>query len=227
MEAVMNDEDLVQSLLAHADDVALPPDHERRIREGLGALLGAAGSVAVPDPTIPRTAARVALRKWATTALVAALAGGGGFVAGRATAPQAPPIAAPASAPVTVSPALPAALPVVPPGDVPSTTAPTNTAPTKTAPATPAASDTFDREQSLLERARSALVRHDADTADKTLDEHARLFPRSRLAEERDYLRLQVLRERGADTELRERAKAFNLKYPESMFRGRVEKLAE
>jgi hypothetical protein len=226
MEALMNDEELVKSLLAHDDDVALPSDHERRIREGLGAFLSAAGPVAVSDPPVPRTVTRLALRKWVTTTLVAALAAGGGFVAGRATAPQAPPIAAPSSAPVTVTLPLPSATPLPPSSDV-SSAPPSTTAPPAHRPSAPAASDAFDREQSLLERARSALVRHDADTAEKTLDEHARLFPRSHLAEERDYLRLQVLHERGDDTELRERAKSFILKYPESMFRSRVEKLAE
>jgi hypothetical protein len=241
-----DEQDLVQRLLAHDEDVAVPADHERRIRAGLGALLDAPPLApaepppaqpppAVPAPAQPGTSvAGSALRKWATTALVAALAAGGGFAAGRATAPPGatpppassaptqgtapapPPIAAAAESIATAAPAPASASPSAPPGPA---------AP----PAPPAATgtDAFDREQSLLERARSALVRHDASAAEAALDEHDRQFPRSRHAEERDYLRIQMLRERGDDARMRERAKAFLAKYPESMLRARVEPLAQ
>ena len=87
--------------------------------------------------------------------------------------------------------------------------------------------DAFDREQSLLERARTALVRHDAAAAEQALDEADKQFPRPRHAEERDYLRIQTLRERGDSARARERAQAFLAKYPTSLLRARVEALAQ
>jgi hypothetical protein len=223
-----DDQDLASSLLAHDEDVAVPADHERRIREGLAALLGGGAPPAPSNPTTPGNgAAQSALRKWATTAVVAAAAAGGGFVAGRVTSPPAAPpqpvVVAPPPAPAASSPSAPSVEPVAPTAPSASTSA---TTPPTAVPAAPGA-DGFDREQSLLERARSALVRHDADAAQKALDEHDRQFPRSRHAEERDYLRIQVLRERGDGARVRERAKAFLAKYPDSMLRARVEPLAE
>lgn len=232
----MKDEhDLAQSLLAHDEDVAVPADHERRIREGLGAWLAAAPP-APPAPSAPgaRTAGKVAesaLRKWMTTGLVAVVAAGGGFVAGRATAPRgdAPPASSAAAPVVPSSTPTTSASPSASVEPIASAPPASSSAPSSAAgsPATaPTAGDAFDREQSLLERARSALVRHDADAAEKALNEHDRQFPRSRHAEERDYLRIQVLRDRGDTARMRERAKAFLATYPDSMLRARVEPLA-
>lgn len=80
----------------------------------------------------------------------------------------------------------------------------------------------------MLERARSALVRHDAAAAEQALDECERQFHAApRHAEERDYLRIQALRERGDNARTRERARAFLTKYPTSLYRGRIEPLVE
>lgn len=231
MEGTMKDDgDLVNSLLAHDEDVQLPADHEKRIREGLGALLAAGAVPSVRVDPAPRTvdAAQSALRKWLTTGVVAVAAAGGGFAVGRTTAPKE-------TAPIGHAP--PSALASIEPGSTaPSTASPvaSTVAPAPSASVTashvvvaPTGQDAFNREQSLLERARAALVRHDASAAQSALDECDRLFPRSRHAEERDYLRIQLLRERGDNDELRTHAKAFLVKYPESMFRGRVEPLAQ
>lgn len=232
-----DDQDLVESLLAHDDDVAVPADHERRIREGLGALLGAAPVARAKAPAAdpPRAApsasdlGQSALRKWITTSVVAVVAAGGGFAIGRSTAPQAPAppsVSEPAPPATTATVQPPTSSVVEPPAAVPSTSISVSVRPPPSPATTATASDAFDREQSLLERARSALVRHDADAAEKALDEHDRQFPRSRHTEERDYLRIQVLRERGDTARVRERAKAFLAKYPDSMLRARVEPLA-
>jgi hypothetical protein len=234
-----DEDDLVQSLLAHDEDRAVPAEHERRIREGLGALLGAVpvAPAPAPSPTAPSPPAPgaplagAALRKWLTTGLVAVAAAGGGFAVGRATAPvAAPALLAPTSTTASAPPFASTAEPVAtaPIASVPASAS--VTAPPAAPPPPPTAApsaDAFDREQSLLERTRSALVRHDADAAEKALDEHDRQFPRSRHAEERDYLHIQVLRERGDAARVRERAKAFLVKYPESMLRARVEPLAQ
>ncbi|MBX3214138.1 MAG: hypothetical protein KF850_19040 [Labilithrix sp.] len=243
-----DDQDLVESLLVHDDDVAVPADHDRRIREGLGALLGAVPSAPdapdAPPPAAPRASelAGGVARRWLTTGIVAIAAAGGGFAIGRSTAPGAASIAPPVTSASASAAAPPASASAV---ALPISAAPEAAAPTASASApllTPApsasiagsvlpapgpAGDAFDREQSLLERARSALVRHDADAAAAALSEHERQFPRTRHAEERDYLRIQVLRERGDAEGARERAEAFLAKYPDSMLRARVEPLAE
>jgi hypothetical protein len=228
-----DDTDLVQKLLQHDEDVPVPPEHEKQIRAGLAHLLG--GPPAPPSPPAgggggggaPPPAASP-LGMWlATTAIVAGAAAGGGFLAGRATAPvvvTAPPSPLPAvSAPPVPSPTPCAQETAAPPK--PSTSAapkPSSAGATGTS-----AQDAFDREQSLLERARSALVRHDATSAEQALDECEKQFPKSRHAEERDYLRIQVTREKGDVEKTRTLAKAFLTKYPQSLLKSRVEQLAQ
>lgn len=248
-----SEDDLVQSLLAHDTDVDVPAEHEQRIRAGLGVLLGAAPVAPAespsprspPSPPSPPAAgvgsvAGAASGKLVGLALALAIGAGAGFAVGRATAPApALPVAVSTTTavpttpttPATPAPAVSSAATTEPTAaasvTAPSTPSASSAAPTTTAPAlAPTSTDAFDREQSLLERARSALVRHDGSAAEKALDEHDRQFPRSRLAEERDYLRIQVLRERGDDARVRERAKAFLAKYPGSLLRARVEPLA-
>ena len=228
-------EDPLDALLAHDVDEALPPDHERRIREGLASLLASpvvkpeAPPPAPPPAPAASVAAPAALGKVAIALLVASGVGVG-FVAGRATAPtpSAPIVSTvPASPPSAPPSSFPAPMPsgsvaVIAPAPTPSVSA---RPPSPSSTAT--SQDAFDREQSLLERARNALVRHDAAAAAQALDEADRQFPRSRQGEERDYLRIQLLREQGDNAAARERARAFLTKYPSSLLRGRVEKLLE
>jgi hypothetical protein len=233
MERAMKDDtDLVQKLLAHDEDVPVPPDHEQRIRAGLAHLLG--GPPAPPSgggsgggggapPASP-------LGKWlATTAIVAGAAAGGGFLAGRATAPVAiAPTPASSSAPVVNAPPTPSPTPCAQdttPPPKPSVAPPVKP-PSATSGGT-SAQDAFDREQSLLERARTALVRHDVAAAEQALDECEKQFPKSRHAEERDYLRIQVTREKGDVDKTRALAKTFLAKYPQSLLKARVEQLAQ
>lgn len=232
-------DDPVLDLLAHEEDEAIPADHERRIRAGLGALLApppssppgggeGTGGGAAPGSSVAASAAKGALGKWIALGVVALGAGGIGVAIGRATAPVPPPVIvhAPAPPPVTQPPPVaPAAGPSSVVVDDNQGKTPTTT---KEAPSqkTAASSDAFDREQSLLERARSALVRHDAAAAEQALDECDRQFPRSRHAEERDYLRIQTLREKGDTERARQKARAFLERYPDSLLRSRVEAIA-
>lgn len=229
-----DDQDLVQKLLSHDEDVPVPPEHEQRIRAGLAHLLGGPptppsdggappqGGGGTPPGTSP-------LGKWIATAIVAGAAAGGGFLAGRATAPVnvAPP---PSSTPVaTTTPTVASSVPPTP-SPIPcahDTTPPPKPTATSTGQAGQSAQDAFDKEQSLLERARSALVRHDAAAAEQALDECEKQFPKSRHAEERDYLRIQVTREKGDTEKTRSLAKAFLTKYPQSILKTRVEQLAQ
>lgn len=236
----MKDEDLL-SLLDHDEDVPVPAEHEAKIRAGLAGLLGP-GAGGPGDGGGPSDGAASGAgsgtgtftgvgAKWAV--VIAMAAGGAGFVAGRATAPEAQQ-AAPMAAPSTTTSTTVAVEPSTPVLATASATSIASAAPS--ASATHASAGTaagatgapgFDREQSLLERARSALVRHDAAAAEAALDECERAFPQSRHAEERDYLRIQLLRERGDTARARERARAFLEKYPDSLLRGRVEPLTK
>jgi hypothetical protein len=227
--------DELARLFEHETDDAVPAEHAKKIRAGLGALLAATP----PPPTTPdappsptAAAAQTAAGVKLTTALVVGLGmAAGGFAIGRSTAPTTPPASVIASAtPIatTSTTSIPAVTVPVPasvdvtPSAEPSIVKPS--APPK--PTASSAQSAFDREQSLLERARSALVRHDAGAAQEALDACEREFPKSRLGEERDYLRIQLHRERGETALARERARAFLTKYPDSLLRARVEPLA-
>ena len=226
-----DDTDLVQKLLQHDEDVPVPPDHEARIRAGLGHLLGGpptppSGDGSPPPPASPPPAASP-LGKWlATTAIVAGAAAGGGFLAGRSTAPVTivpAPTSSPVPAPSPTPSPTPCAQDTAPPPKPSASTPPKPSSSTSNT----SAQDAFDKEQSLLERARSALVRHDVAAAEQALDECEKQFPRSRHAEERDYLRIQVTREKGDVEKTRALAKSFLTKYPQSLLKTRVEQLAQ
>lgn len=232
-----DDTDLVQKLLAHDEDVPVPPDDERQIRAGLAHLLGGppsppgggsgggGGGAGSPPP------AASPLGKWlATTAIVAGAAAGGGFLAGRATTPVAinAPASSPSSPPFAAPPPAPSPTPCAQDTSaLPKPATSTSAKPTSSATTGTNAQDAFDKEQSLLERARSALVRHDAVAAEQALEECEKQFPKSRHAEERDYLRIQVTREKGDIDKTRALAKTFLTKYPQSLLRSRVEQLAQ
>ena len=106
------------------------------------------------------------------------------------------------------------------PPSVKGASAPIASSPTESAPS-------FDREQSLLERARNALSRRDAVAAQDALDAATREFPRSRHAEERAYLQILTYRERGDVAGARDAAQRFITAYPDSLLRARVEPLAK
>lgn len=224
--------DDLEALLGQETDDPVPAAHERRIREGLGALLAGAPAPVAKAPSSPASTTAAGAAPATITLTRAALVGlglaAGGFAVGRATAPTPPP--AP-SVSATVAPA-PSA-PPMPSSTVPSSpsasasAAPSVSAtPSAVATAPPSPTSAFDREQSLLERARAALVRHDAAAAAEALDACEKQFPASRHAEDRDYLRIQVLRERGDTAAVRTRAQAFLATYPNSLLRARVEPLA-
>lgn len=242
-----DDPDLAQMILEHDADEPVPHDHERRIREGLAALLTMPGAVPSP-PEVPEVPAHPpggsgaqglagsAAARWIAMGLVTAAAAGIGFAVGRSTAPASTPVDSlgpTSAAPSSIAPVAPSAAPsaVTPPSAAASPAVslapavpPAVSAPRVTTSADPGG-DAFDREQSLLERARSALVRHDPAAAEIALSESERSFPRSRHAEERDYLRIQIFRERGDTAKTREAAKAFLVRYPDSLLRARVEPL--
>jgi hypothetical protein len=78
-------------------------------------------------------------------------------------------------------------------------------------------------ERSLIEQARSALVRGEARLAMDALSKHAVLFPNGRLAEERESLLVQALVNAGDFSSAYARAKHFSTTFPNSLLAPVVE----
>jgi hypothetical protein len=75
----------------------------------------------------------------------------------------------------------------------------------------------------LLDEARVALSRGDSSAALGFLDRHARAFPRPKLGEEREALRVEALVKARRYDEARAVAQAFRASYPDSMLMGAVQ----
>ena len=89
-------------------------------------------------------------------------------------------------------------------------------APASATAATAAKDPSLARERTLLDMARTALSRGDASGALGSLDTHAREFPSSQLAEEREVLAIQALASAGRASEARKRAAAFRTRFVNS-----------
>lgn len=167
------------------------------------------------------------------------------FVAGRAApsahvaAPPAPPRPSPTNAPSDLLPATPpppdppADPPAVPADALPHARPAPAPSPARAASATASAgpgtaSDTdLGHERALVTQARTALARGDAAASLDALDRHAATFPRGRLAEERDALRVTALARLGRRDEARAAAATFATRYPKSPLLGVVKASAE
>ena len=77
----------------------------------------------------------------------------------------------------------------------------------------------------LIEQARSALARGEAETALAPLLEHRQAFPEGRLTEERDALEIQALVALGRVDEATSRAAAFRENHPTSLLRPAIDAL--
>lgn len=82
----------------------------------------------------------------------------------------------------------------------------------------PPAVDTTARERVLIERARTALGRDRPEQGLAALDEHTRRFPRGRLREERDALRVAGLAQLGRHDDAIKAAGRFTRRFPNSLF---------
>ncbi len=78
-------------------------------------------------------------------------------------------------------------------------------------------------ERELLSIARTAVARGQGDAALAALDRHARQFPRGRLAEERESLRIQALIAAGRKDEAKSKAKDFGKQFPGSLQKKAIE----
>ena len=123
----------------------------------------------------------------------------------REQAPPGPePTHAPEVAPVEVAP------PVV-------AVAAATVAPSASAAAAPGRDLGLAAERALLEVARTALARGDADVALATLNRHRARFPTGRLLEERESLAIQALAMSGRKAQAQARADRFRERSPDSM----------
>ena len=80
----------------------------------------------------------------------------------------------------------------------------------------------FEAELALLQPAHEAYEKGDFSGMLRILQEHARAFPRGRLAEEREALRVESLRRLGRQDEAHVVARAFVVRFPQSVFLSHV-----
>ena len=94
-------------------------------------------------------------------------------------------------------------------------------------PARPAAKgDPFSAELELLQRAHAAYTGRDFSNVLALIAEHARRFPKGRLAEQREALRVRSLAGAGRADEARRAAAAFAVQFPRSVLLPRLEETA-
>jgi hypothetical protein len=80
-------------------------------------------------------------------------------------------------------------------------------------------------ERALIDMARTAVARGDGDGALAPLERHAREFPKGRLAEEREWLRIQALLATGRGDDAKERASSFRKIFPHSLMLPALDEL--
>jgi outer membrane biosynthesis protein TonB len=93
-------------------------------------------------------------------------------------------------------------------------------------PAAPIDARRLAAEVAVLDRARAALRRGDADAATAALDEHARDFADGALGAEAEVVRIEALVHAGQADAARERARAFLARFPQSPLAKRLRSLA-
>lgn len=208
--------------------------------EGLRDLLGAARRDVGSDQQLARLADRLgpllappaaaaavgmsALAKLGAASVALIVAGGGAWML---SAPQ------PGPPPAPVSPAAPRSAeqpPAAATGAAPAATAAAVVAPdpapaassrsTDAPPSKPAPSVAFS-EAEVLEQARRAL-KGDPARALTRANEHRSRFPRGVLAQEREVIAIQALRQMGRSAEAERRAEAFEKAFPGSPFQRKL-----
>jgi hypothetical protein len=118
--------------------------------------------------------------------------------------------------------ALPSLDPPVPTEHAPVVVRVVSTVVARTAPIPPRVSieerdDDLAAERALLDVARTGVARGQPAAAFDALERHARRFPRGRLTEERDSLRVQCLVQLGRADDARREAAQFHRQHPNSL----------
>jgi hypothetical protein len=206
--------DLAKQVLRDAQQNAPEPTAAQADRM-LGRLKTSVATSAAAGGATAAVAKGAGVMKLAGVALLAGALGlGGGVWLGRTQwAPPPQIIEREKVVEVRVPVPVPAEAPAPPPMPVP---APPQVAPPKSKAAEPKAGvdELLARERELIDTARSALLRSNADGALTALQQHAAQFPAGRLVEERESLWVQVLVARGELDPARARARDFHAKFP-------------
>lgn len=187
-------------------------------------------------PTAPVAAGLTAkaLAPWVLSAFVGGVATG--FLARGAVDSPTPSTPVPSGSTTLVLPAPSESAfvpPIVPSASVmpaPSATVPVSASAPKAPPQATASADapqsldkSLTAERALVERARVALSRHQGTMALDALAEHEATFPRGRLIEEREALRVRALVDAGRPAEAEAKARAFRARWPNSVFLSAVD----
>jgi hypothetical protein len=218
---------------AYADDPAVRAKVMRRIEASVafGAVGVAAGAVAAKTGVLAALAHHAKKRALSWIALSFC----GGIVLGethaRLSAPRAPApvtLAASATTAATAAPMAVQAPATDEPTAIPVSKLPTIPPPPPSPVGTTVASaapSSLAAEQALIDTARSALSRGRAADALVATDDHARRFPRGRLAEEREILAIQALLLAGRRSDADARGERFHRTFPGSLYGNAVDGL--
>jgi hypothetical protein len=198
---------------------------ERRVPPGLrarvlarGRLIAAAGGAIPPAPlerslSVPAMRGRHSVRIAVAASIAVAAAAAGAVAALHVRSAPAPQMIAPPSVSVPPTPPVEPAVPRAEPAPAAARPHPGRTAPK---------GDPFAAELELLQRAHTAYTRRDFSVALALVAEHARRFPRGRLAEQREALRVRSLAGAGRADDARRAAAEFAAQFPRSVLLPRV-----
>ena len=221
------DPDLEPELEAFLEHRPIERRMPRELRERVLArakVIAAAGGAIPTTPVVPPRASawtvavrgrgRLRIAVAASIAIAAVAAGAVAALHGRSA--PAPRVTAPPSAPVTTAGPAPAESPALHEQPAPPIARPHAA---RTAPK----GDPFTAELELLQRAHTAYTRREFSLALTLIAEHARRFPRGRLAEQREALRVRSLAGAGRADEAHRAAAAFAAQFPRSVLLPRVD----
>lgn len=197
---------------------------------GAGPIIGGAGGAAAGGAGTGGAAAGgaaiggAALAPATKLALVAAVSTAMGVGAGVFYLNQSAPVT-PVEPAAVVEPAPPPPRPPVVVAPTPASQ-PAELPPPKPLIAPRPIADTLAAEQALLERARTALKVEDAAAALTLLNEHGASYPRGRLVEEREALRVLTLF-KAESVDAASAAKKFRVRFPHSIFLPAIDNAAK
>jgi hypothetical protein len=214
-------EEEVEAVMEQGRQIPPAPDVVRarllaRARAAFAASLASPSTIpALSTPTVWR-GRRIAVAASVLLVFVAAAAGAA-FHARIVSAPEtAPPLVQDPPAARASAPSPP---PVQPPEPVSSTR-------TKRPRRMITPQESYAAELQLLQRAQSEYAGHDFANALALLAEHGRRFPKGRLAEEREALRVRSLARAGRGDEARRALASFANRFPHSAFLPRLQAAA-
>ena len=213
----------VEAVIEQGRQIPPAPDVVRarllaRARAAFAASVASPGAISAPSTGTVWRGRRIAVAASVLLGFVAAAAGAAfhaRIASGPETAPTPPLVPAP--------PAARASAPSIPPVRSPEPVSSTRAQrPRRTI--TP--QESYAAELQLLQRAQSEYASHEFANALVLLAEHGRRFPKGRLAEEREALRVRSLARAGRGDEARRALASFANRFPHSAFLPRLQAAA-